>query len=54
MSRQSEENRWSKRDRKQDKRKHGMRTDRRPTDIGNAVANRADKAKKERKKDRRK
>lgn len=49
MSDKSEQNKWSRRDRKQDKRRHGMRSDRRPTDIGNAVANRAEQAKKKRK-----
>lgn len=50
MSAKSEENKWSRRDRKQDKRKNGMRSDKRPTDIGNAIAKRAEKARTNRKK----
>lgn len=38
-----EESKWSKRDRKTSKRRHGMRVDRRPTDIGQAITNRASK-----------
>jgi hypothetical protein len=41
-----EKSKWSKRDRKRNKRKHGMRTDKRPTDIGNALENRAKEDKK--------
>lgn len=41
-----EQNKVSKRDRKRSKRRHGMRVDRRPTDIGNALEKRVRKEQK--------
>lgn len=35
-----EESKWSKRDRKRRRRRHGMRVDKRPTDIGNSLKKR--------------
>jgi hypothetical protein len=40
-----ERNKWSKRDRKTSKRRHGMRVDKRPTDIGNSLTKRVRKDK---------
>lgn len=45
MLSRKEESKWSKRDRKQSKRRYGMRVDKRPTDIGNAIEKRAPKEK---------
>lgn len=43
MQSKKEQSKWRKRDRKRSKRRHGMRVDRRPTDIGQALENRAKK-----------
>jgi hypothetical protein len=45
MGSKKEQSKWTKRDRKRNKRRHGMRTDKRPTDIGNALEKRAGKGK---------
>ena len=43
MPSKKEQSKWNKRDKKRSKRRHGMRVDKRPTDIGNALENRAKK-----------